>query len=216
MAQATATPTVGKNLNAAKNTENAQAAGLRAKGEALAILIVKAANEEQADQLARGQKRMKYVRDIVALSPEGHQEFRKQLQNELAFMAEAAKILQKDAPEIIKEDESSKAGYTSNSFKVMVSCFRTISAAAELGWKLEPESMSWDQCLSECRAYRKVKADSGVVALIPGTRKQGAGRKPLTALGKVQAAVAKLDTKDKKKLLAALAGELGFTLTAIQ
>lgn len=215
MAQATATQTEGKNLNKAMSNEEATRKTLASKGEALAVLIVEYANAEQADQLKRGEKRMNFVRSIVALSPEGHQEFRKQLQNELAFMAESAKILMKDAGDIVKEDEQSKAGYTSNSFRVMVSCFRTISTACELGWKLEPASMSWDQALSECRAYRKVKAAAGVQVAIPGTRKQGAGRKVLTPLAKVQGQIAKLSTKEKKTLLVTLAAELGFTLAAI-
>lgn len=198
-----------KNVNKSQSNEDATAKANAAKGAALAVLIVKAANEEQADQLARGQKRMRFVLDISCLTHEGHVEFRKDLQNELAFMAEAAKEFKEKG--LIAEDETDKAGYSSNSFRVMVSCFRTISAACEMGWKLQPADMSWDQALSECRAYKRAKADAGVSVAIEGTRKAGGGRKVTPMFAKAQKAVAGLSRKEKLALCQALAGELGLT-----
>lgn len=177
-----------------------------ANGSALATQVVKFVNGEVQAEQKRSESRMRFVRSILALETEGHSEFRKQLQHELTFLTET--MTAAVASGAIKEDESRHGGYSAASFRVMVSNFRTISVAAELGWTPEGEGQSWEDSLSQCRDFKKAQASNGVNVVVPGGRKAGAGRKAASDLAKVQGAVSKLGRKDKMVLLASLAAEL--------
>lgn len=179
------------------------------KGAALAVKIVGYINGEVQAEQKRSESRMRFVRSILALDHEGHTEFRKQLQQELVFLSETMDAAKNAGA--LAEDESRHGGYSAASFRVMVSNFRTISAACELGWKLEPDTLSWEDALSQCRNLKKAQAAQGVTVAIEGTRAAGAGRKVASALAKVQTAVSKLSRKDKMTLCVALAQELGLS-----
>jgi hypothetical protein len=183
------------------NPEAAQRKGDVAKGHALAIQCVRYATEEAKAEEARGQKRMRFVADIANLTPAGHAEFRKELQIELAALTDVEKVT--------GQADSRHGGYAASSFRVMVSNWRTISAACELGYKPFNEDGSakaWETVLTEARETRKTQQASGNAAVIEGTRKQGAGRKALTDYDKTLRLASKLNLRDLRKLQAAVNG----------
>lgn len=196
---------VAEMKQAGKGQVNAEAStrkGNIAKGHALAQVCVNFATEEMKAEEKRGEKRMGFVKRIADLTPEGHAEFRKELQHALAFLDEQDKAAM--AAGALKEAPSKTAGYSLASFRVMVSNWRTVSVACEAGMKIE-DGASWENTLEEARATRKAHQSNGG-KVIEGTKKQGAGRKAISDYDKALRIVSKLGYKDLVKLQSALTG----------
>lgn len=177
------------------------------KGKALAHVMVDYAWKCAEEVEKRTQKLAMFVKDICALDTEGHQQFRAQLSAELAAIRE----MEKHAD--VKE--STKAGYSLNSFVVMVSNWRAISEAAQIGFKgvdKEGEPLPWTTALETAREYRKSHASAtGTEVRTAAGKKAGAGRKAITPFDKALREAAKLDRKGQKKLFEALAVMIGAT-----
>lgn len=198
---------VNKQAKGTVDSTKAAIKGLKAKGAALAALCVNFAVEEVKAEEKRGEKRRKYIADIFNLTPEGHSEFRAELQRELMSFDESEKVLVKAGA--MAEAESKKAGYSSASFRVMVSNWRTISVACEAGMKPVDEAgapLAWDATLSMAREVRRASASVGESKAADGMRAQGAGRKAVSDYDKALRLVAKLAHGDLVKMQAALGG----------
>lgn len=184
-----------------------QASGLKAKGSALATVVVAFCTKEAKEEEARGQKRLKYIADIKALAPEGHAAFRAELQQELATLTELEKTS--------GIDSSRHGGYSMASFRVMVSNWRTISVACEAGMEVTDDNgaKSWERVLDEAREARKAQQALNGEAEGNGMRKQGAGRKAKTAYEKAFDAITKLEKKDQRRMLDALAASFHATVS---
>lgn len=195
--------TAGKGSNV--DPKKAQIAGYKAKGAALATLCINFAVDEVKAEEKRGEKRRKYIADIYALTPEGHAEFRAELRRELLSFDESEKALVQAG--MMKEQESKKGGYSSASFRVMVSNWSTLSVACEAGLKPFDEDgavLAWDAALSAARTAKKAQQAAGNIA--EGQRASGAGRKAVTDYDKALRMVSKLNLRDQRKLAVALAG----------
>lgn len=145
----------------------------RATAEATAHNVVKWATEQAEAEGKKGQKLMGFVADIVGLpSVEAHTIFRATLDEELRVLREGMKA-GGEVPANVT------LGYSEESFKVIVSCLRTISVAASLGWKPEADA-TWALAYKAAVAYKQTKADSGVVVGMAGA-KRGRKAKPAAA-----------------------------------
>jgi hypothetical protein len=170
-----------------------------AQGNALATLAVQWAWNEAAAEEARGKKLQLFVDSIAKLDEQGHRAFREQMSAELASIRELEKVSGiKDA---------SRNGYSLNSFVVMVSNFRAISEACQLGFKPVDKAgtaLTWAQTLDLAREWRSAKGNPG--RKTANGKKPGAGRKPLTDYDKAMRLVAKLNLRDLRKVQAAVTG----------
>lgn len=199
------------------DTAKANAKGNEAKGHALADLCVSFAKGEVQHQIERNKARMAYVFDIANLNPEGHAVFRADLQKVLSDLSFTEKAMTESG--VTKEAESEHAGYSAASFRVMVSCWRTVSVACEAGMKVS-RNMTWDEVLSEARAVRKAKQDAGA-ALEEGQRAQGAGRKAASAYDKafksITTALSAKDLTDADiaRIMENLAAAYGYKLSKV-
>lgn len=178
------------------------------KGKALAHVMVEYAWKCAEEVEKRQQKLAMFVKDICALDADGHSQFRAQLSAELAAIRE----MEKHAD--VKE--STKAGYSLNSFVVMVSNWRAISEAAQIGFTgtdKEDQPLPWTVALESAREYRKAHASATGTQQRTATGARGGvqGRKPLTPYDKALKAATTLDRKGQKKLFEALAAMLGAT-----
>lgn len=190
------------------DAEAARKAGDVAKGHALAILCVRYATQEAKEEERRGAKRLRFVADIANLTHDGHQEFRKELQIELAALTDVEKVT--------GQDDSRHGGYAASSFRVMVSNWRTISAACELGYSpfdADGSAKAWETVLSEARGMKKAAVSAGKTVAIEGTRKAGGGRKQLTAYDRALKLAVALDKRDQRRLMESLAAMLGAEIT---
>lgn len=169
----------------------------KAQGEALATVVVAWAWKEVEAEEKRGSKMALFVQDICNLSPEGHKAFRDQLSAEMASIRELEKVS--------GLNESRKAGYSLNSFTVMVSNWRAISEAAQIGFKGKEKDgapMQWTKALETAREYRKAHVSAGGTQKTAAGKALGAGRKPLTDFDKAIRAAEKLTLRDMRKLQA--------------
>lgn len=141
----------------------------KAKGSALANVLVKYATEEALREEKKGEKLKGFIRDIHALDNEGHKAFRQELTEELAIMKMARDAEAEHTGVIVK----STMGYSFTSFTVMVSNFKTISYAAELGYRFD-ETKTWPIMLAESVGYKHAQASKGVEVSVVGAKR---GRK---------------------------------------
>jgi hypothetical protein len=180
-----------------------------AKGAALAHVMVEYAWKCAEEVEKRQNKLAMFVKDICALDAKGHQQFRAQLSAELAAIRE----MEKNAD--VKE--STRAGYSLNSFVVMVSNWRAISEAAQIGFKgvdKAGDPLPWTVALETARDYRKSHASAnGTVVRTAAGKKAGAGRKAISDYDRALNAAAKLQRKDQRKLFEALGAMLGATIS---
>lgn len=168
-------------------------------GEALAATIVAWAWNQVAEEEKRSGKLAMFVQDICALEPEAHTVFRMSLKSELDSIAELEKVS--------GVQESKKAGYSLNSFRVMVSNWRAISEAASIGFTgkdKKGQPMPWTMALETAREYRKthVSADGTTVQRTAAGKTLGAGRKALTDYDKAIRVLQKLNLRDLRKVQA--------------
>lgn len=173
-------------------------------GGALATLVVNWAWKEAEAEEKRAGKLALFVKDIVALPDEAsHRAFREQLSAELAGIAELEKVS--------GINESRKAGYSLASFRVMISNFRTISEAAQIGFKGTGKGgveLTWVQSLETAREYRKAHVSAGGTQTTQRGHKLGAGRKALSDYDKAIRVLSKLNLRDLRKVQAYVNGQI--------
>jgi hypothetical protein len=152
--------------------------GDAAKGSALATVCIKYATKRMEQEEKEQGKLAAIVRSIAELPRDGHKEFRAELSRELELIKELHKI---GGGGDGKVTSANMAGYSLNSFKVLVTNWRTISMAVECGYK--PENKPWALVLAESVAMKHAEASAGTpTAELPTKRK--AGRKAKSQLDK--------------------------------
>lgn len=191
--------TGGKSIDTAKANAKASAA----KGAALADLCIKYLTEEMQAEEQRGAKRMMFVRDISNLNPEGHGEFRAEMQRQLNFLTESEKAAVQVGA--LKEEVSRHGGYSLASFRVMVSNWRTLSVACEHGlniYEADKKTLKpWETVLMDARALRKAEQAAGDAASESGGRAQGAGRKADTKVDRAFKIAMQLSIEEQAELI---------------
>lgn len=156
-----------------------------AKGAALATVCINYATKRMAEEEKQHGKLKMFIKNISELNHTAHVEFRAELTKELNL----AKELQAGAD--VKT--SHMGGYSLNSFKALVSNWKTISTACELGYK--PEDKSWPVVVAESVQMREAHASNASEgAQLPIKRK--AGRKATPLIEKAQAAAEKLSPEE--------------------
>ena len=156
-----------------------------AKGAALAVVCVKYATKVMEEEEKRGNKLKLIIKSIAELPHDGHVEFRAELTKELNLL--------KELTAAAGTKKAHMAGYSLNSFAVLVSNWKTISTAVELGYK--PGEKSWPVVVSESVQMREAHAsNSAEGAQLPIKRK--AGRKATPLIEKAQAAAEKLSPEE--------------------
>lgn len=180
-----------------------------AKGAALAHVMVQYAWKEAEAVEKRTAKLAMFVKDICALDEKGHSQFRAQLTAELQAVREMEKLAE--------HKESTKAGYSLNSFVVMVSNWKAISEAAQIGFKgtdKEGEALPWTVALETARDYRKSHASAtGTTLLTASGKRTGAGRRAATPYEKALKLAAGLEKKDQRRLFETLAAMFKATIS---
>jgi hypothetical protein len=157
------------------NPKNAPTNGDKAKGAALAVVCIKYATERMAEEEKQQNKLLTICKSIAALPRDGHAEFRSQLSAELTLAKACHKAASDDGTKVSRQHT---AGYSINSFTVLVSNWRTISAAVELG--LSIEGKSWGQILGEAVETKNAHAaHASEGAQVPTKRKAGRKATPL-------------------------------------
>ena len=167
--------------------------GDAAKGLALAVICIRYATKVMEEDEKRTGKLSMIVRSIAELPHDGHIEFRAQLTAELDLIKELNKVAGDGDGKVTS---ANMAGYSLNSFKVLVSNWKTISTAVESGYK--PENKTWSVVLSEAVAMKHaVASPTNASADLPTKRK--AGRKETPLLDKaIKAADALLENNPVK------------------
>jgi hypothetical protein len=168
-------------------TEKANKKANAGKGMALAKVCIDYAMKVSKEEENRAQKLRSIVESIHALTHEGHIEFRSQLSSELELITSLEKGV-----EATKEQTR---GYSMNSFRVMVSNWRTISAACELGLDVkdkEGNQKPWPLVLGEAVNLKHSRATESGATAVPAAKR---GRKTHTLLDKAKALVDKMDAK---------------------
>lgn len=152
---------------------NKKAAGTNAglaKGYALASVCMAYATKRMEMEEKEAGKLKAIVRSIAELDHAGHVEFRAELQRELNLLKELRKSVG------VTKDQTK--GYSFASFEVLVSNWRGISTACELGYK--PEDKSWGVVLAESVQLRQAHAANAAEgAQLPIKRKAGRKATPL-------------------------------------
>lgn len=152
-----------------------------AKGAALADVCLAYATKRMEDEEKQSGKLGMILKSISELDHKGHIEFRAKLTSELNMLQELRKTVG-----VTKEQTK---GYAFNSFSVLVTNWKTISTACELGLKVADKS--WGQALAEAVAMKHSHAAApGEGAQLPTKRK--AGRKATPLIDKAQTAAQKL------------------------
>ena len=154
-----------------------------AKGAALAVVCVAFATKLMEEEEKRGAKLKMIVKSINDLDHKGHVEFRAELTKELALLRELR--------DTVGVTRAQMSGYSYNSFEVLVSNWKTVSTACELGYK--PLDKAWGVVVAECVAMKNAHAaDAAHGGQLPIKRK--AGRKATPLIDKaIKAAEALLD-----------------------
>lgn len=173
------------------NPANAMKKGNIAKGTALAkICIDYATKRMQAEEKEQGKLQM-IVKSIHELAREGHAEFRAELTAQLDML--------KALRDSVGVDKNQTAGYSFNSFMVLVTNWKTISTAVEMGYSVKTDDhkqKSWGLVLAESVAMKNgTTAKSGEILAVGPTRKI-VGRKALPVLEKAQREALKLSDAD--------------------
>lgn len=141
-----------------------------AKGHALANVCIKYATKRmEAEEKEQGKLGM-ILKSISELPRGGHAEFRAQMTSELNLLKELRKVS--------NVTKAQTAGYAFNSFEVLVTNWKTISTAVELG--LDVTGKPWAQALSEAVAMKRAhQANAAEGAQLPTKKKAGRKATPL-------------------------------------
>lgn len=149
--------------------------GAAARGAALAAVCIKYGEARMKAEEKEQGKLAAIVKSIHALERAGHAEFRAQLAAELSLIKELRKTA-----EVTKAQTQ---GYSFASFEVLVSNWRTISTAVEMGYTIHNEDGTqkpWGQVLGESVAMKNSHASSsGDGEQLPTKRKAGRKATPL-------------------------------------
>ena len=167
-----------------------------AKGHALATTCIAYAVKRMEEEDKQIGKLNLIVKSIGDLDHKGHVEFRAELTREL--------ILLKELRTAVGTTKAQTAGYSFNSFEVLVSNWRTISTACELGYK--PEGKPWSTVLAESVQIKNGHAMGQGEAHGPTKRK--VGRKATPLIDKAMTAAKALDKGDFVKFAAWVQSEL--------
>lgn len=149
--------------------------GDKAKGSALATVCIKYATKRMEEEEKQMGKLAMIVQSIASLPHDGHIEFRAELTRELSLIKELQSIGGEGDGKIVS---ANMAGYSLNSFKVLVTNWKTISMAVEAGYK--PENKPWALVLAESVAMKHAEASAGnPETALPTKRKTGRKATPL-------------------------------------
>ena len=177
--------------------------GDKAKGGALAVLCITYATKRMEQEEKEAGKLASIVKSIQELARDGHAEFRAQLTAELELIKELHKVPGEAGGEKVSKVHT--MGYSLNSFAVLVTNWKTISMAVELG--LDTRGKPWGQVLGEAVAMKHAHAsNAGEGEQLPTKRK--AGRKATPLIDKAVTAAETLlenNPKDFKKFAALVA-----------
>ncbi len=159
--------------------------GPAAKGSALATVCIKYATKRMEQEEKEAGKLRMIVKSISELDHGAHVEFRAQLTAELTLL--------KELRATAGVTKAQTAGYSFASFEVLVTNWKTISTACELGYK--PEDKPWGLVLAESVATKHgvASADGGDVE--PEGRKK-VGRKATPLIDKAIKAAEALLTEN--------------------
>lgn len=151
---------------AAKANTNAEAA----KGHALATVCIRYATKRmKAEEKEQGKLGM-ILKSISELPRGGHAEFRAQMTAELNLLKELRKV-----SDVTK---AQTAGYSFNSFEVLVTNWKTISTAVEMG--LDITGKSWQVALSDAVSMKYAhQANAAEGEQLPTKKKAGRKATPL-------------------------------------
>jgi hypothetical protein len=168
-----------------------------AKGAALAVVCMKYATERMKAEEKEHGKLKAIVNSIGNLSHDAHVEFRAELTKELSLLRELRKVG--------NVDKAHTAGYSFASFEVLVSQWKTISTAVELGYKVDGKP--WSLVIAEAGELKRAHAsNAGEGAQLPVKRKTG--RKATPNMEKAENAAMKLNDAEFKKFAAWVNKEL--------
>jgi hypothetical protein len=137
--------TIGKN-----NPKAGTNAGV-AQGHALATVCINYATKLMAEEEKRAGKLKLIIKSISDLSHGAHVEFRAQLTAELSLL--------KEMRAVTGVTKAQTAGYSFASFEVLVSNWKTISTACELGYV--PGDKGWSLVVAESVQMKQAHASKG-------------------------------------------------------
>lgn len=144
--------------------------GPAAKGCALATVCIKYATKRMEQEEKEAGKLRMIVKSISELDHGAHVEFRAQLTAELTLL--------KELRATAGVTKAQTAGYSFASFEVLVTNWKTISTACELGYK--PEDKPWGLVLAESVATKHgVASNDGGDVSPEGKKKVGRKATPL-------------------------------------
>lgn len=180
------------------NPEAAAKKGNIAKGAALAkVCIDYATKRMQAEEKEQGKLQM-IVKSIQELPREGHAEFRAELTAQLDML--------KALRDSVGVDKNQTAGYSFNSFMVLVTNWKTISKAVEMGYSSvndDNSQKSWGQVLAESVAMKNgATAQSGEMPASGVVTPNKVGRKAIDKIDIAKRHASVLDDKDFAKFCA--------------
>ncbi len=134
-----------------KNNPKAGTNAPVAKGHALATVCINYATKLMAEEEKRSGKLKMIVKSIAELDHSAHVEFRSQLTAELNLL--------KELRSVTGVTRAQTAGYSFASFEVLVSNWKTISTAVELGY--QPADKAWSIVVAESVQMKQAHASGG-------------------------------------------------------
>lgn len=147
--------------------------GDKAKGAALATVCINYATKRMEMEEKEQGKLKAIMNSISNLPRDGHAEFRAELTSELNLLKELRKTTD--------VTRAHTAGYSFNSFEVLVTNWKTLSQGVELGLKIDDKP--WAVALAEAVSIKHAHAsNAGEGAQLPTKRK--AGRKATPQIDK--------------------------------
>ena len=162
--------------------------GDKAKGAALAVVCINYGVKRMEQEEREQGKLVSIVKSIQSLARDGHAEFRAELTRELQLLKELRK-----STEVTKE---MTAGYSFNSFEVLCSNWKTISAAVEMGYNTTGKP--WGVVVSESVQMKHAHAANSHEGA-QGPTKRKAGRKATPLIDKaIKAAQELLDNNPEQ------------------
>lgn len=159
--------------------------GFKAQGHALAVVCINYAQKRMEEEEKQQSKLLAIVRSIQGLAREAHAEFRAELSKELELVKELNKAAGLTA--------AHTRGYSMSSFTVLVTNWRTISKAVEMGY--DTTDKGWGQVLSESVEMKRQHSASSHEGAQPPT-KRTAGRKATPLIEKAIKAMEALETEE--------------------
>lgn len=165
--------------------------GDKAKGSALATLCIKYATKRMEQEEKEQGKLATIVKSIQELARDGHAEFRSQLTAELNLLKELRKAS--------GTTKAQTMGYSFTSFEVLVSNWKTISVAVEMGY--DTTNKPWSLCVAESVQMKQAHAASSHEGP-QGPTKRTAGRKAIATIDKVKKLVESMDENEFVELAA--------------